>query len=136
MKKIAILFALAAASLGFTSCCSMFGMPSATAGYETETRQVKTCRSDTVTEQVLISSSAKGGNVYETVEKKVPRYKTVTVKTRVPCGKCTRFYCPKKGCCGSTSGSVRRMATAQPSVGSPLIGLIPSMEPFDKWQKQ
>ena len=130
MKKIAIFAALAAISLGFTSCCSMFGMPSATAGYETETRQVKTCRSDTVTEQVLVSSSAKGGNVYETVEKKVPRYKTVTVKRRVPCGNCTRFYCPKKGCCGSTSDSVRKMATAQPSVGSPFIGLIPTMKPL------
>jgi len=130
MKKIAILVTLAAASLGLSSCCSMFGWGSATAGHETETRQVRTCRSDTITEQVLISSSAKGGNVYETVETKVPRYKTVTVKTRVPCGACTRFYCPKKGCCGTTSESVRRMATGQPSVGSPFIGLIPTMEPL------
>lgn len=130
MKKIAIFAALAALSLGFTSCCSMFGMPTANAGYETETRQVKTCRTDTVTEQVLISSSAKGGNVYETVEKKVPRYKTVTTKKRVPCGSCTRFYCPRKGCCGTTSESTLNMVTAQPSVGSPFIGLIPTMKPL------
>lgn len=131
MKKIALFAALAAVSLGFTSCCSMFGMPSFKgAGTITETREVKTGRYDTVTEQVLVSSSSKGGNVYETVEKKVPRYKTVTRKKRVSCGSCVRFYCPTKGCCGTTSESTRKMATAQGSVGSPHIGLIPTMRPL------
>jgi len=130
MKKIALTAAFAVVSLGMTSCCSMFGLPSGMAGSVTETRQVKTCRTDTVTEQVLISSSAKGGNVYETVEKKVPRYRTVTRKTRVPCGSCVRFYCPRNGCCGTTGESTRKMATAQPATGSPHIGLVPTMRPL------
>lgn len=130
MKKIALFAALIAVSLGFTSCCSMFGLSSAHAGTITETHQVKTCHTDTVTEQVLISSSAKGGNVYETVEKEVPRYKTVTRKTRVPCGSCVRLYCPRNGCCGTTGESTIKMATAQSAVGSPHIGLIPTMRPL------
>ena len=131
MKKIALFAALAAVTLGFTSCCSMFGGPTAgTAGHTTETRQVRTCGSETITEQVLVSSSPKGGNVYETVETKVPRYKTVTRRTRVSCGPCTRFYCPRKGCCGTTSESMRKMVTAQPSVGSPFIGLSMTMKPL------
>ena len=131
MKKIALYAALAAASLGFTSCCAMFGAPkTGTAGYHEETRQVRTCGTEVITEQVLVSSTPKGGNVYETVEKRVPRYKTVTRRTRVPCGPCTRFYCPTKGCCGTTSESMRKMVTAQPSVGSPLIGLAMTMKPL------
>lgn len=130
MKKIALTATFAVVSLMLSSCCSMFGIPSGMAGSVTETRQVKTCRTDTVTEQVLISSSAKGGNVYETVEKKVPRYRTVTRKTRVPCGSCVRFYCPRNGCCGTTGERTRKMATAQPSTGSPHIGLMPTMRPL------
>lgn len=131
MKKVILLAALAAASLGFTSCCSMFGGPSlGTAGHHTETRQVKTCRTDTITEQVLVSSSPKGGNVYETVERKVPRYKTVTRRVRTSCGPCTRFYCPRKGCCGSNSDSMHKMITAQPGAGSPFIGLSMTMKPL------
>ncbi len=129
MKKIALITALVACSLGFTSC-SMFGLPSMSAGTVTETREVKTGRYDTVTEQVLVSSSPKGGNVYETVEKKVPRYKTVTRKTRVPCGSCFRFFIPRNGCCGTTSESTRKRATAQPATGSPHIGLVPTMRPL------
>jgi len=129
MKKITFFAALIACSFGFTSC-SMFALPGNTAGYITETREVKTCRTDTVTEQILISSSAKGGNVYETVEKKVPRTKTVTRKTRVPCGSCVRYYWLRNGCCGTTGESTRKMATAQPATGSPHIGLIPTMRPL------
>ena len=130
MKKLLSLLTLAALSMGFSSCCSMFGLGTNTAGYKTETKQVKTCAYDIVTEQVYTpgdSKSGKGGMV-ETIEKKVPRYKTVTKKVRLPCPKCTRFYCPKKGCCGSTSESVMKMATSQGPVGSPHIGLIPTMK--------
>lgn len=130
MKKIATYLAIIFTSLGFTSCCSMFGVTGATSGYTTETRQVRTCHTDVVTEQVLISSSAKGGNVYETVERRVPRYKTVETRRRIPCGNCTRFYCPKDDCCGTTSESTRKMVTAQTAVGSPHIGLIPTMQPL------
>ncbi|MBC7980539.1 MAG: hypothetical protein H7Y36_08255 [Armatimonadetes bacterium] len=130
MKKLISLLALAALSLGFSSCCSMFGMPTSVAGYRTETRQVKTCHYDIVTEDVYTAGDSKsgaGGSV-QTIEKKVPRYKTVTVKYRVPCSKCTRYYCPEKDCCGTTSESVIKMATAQGPVGSPHIGLIPTMK--------
>ena len=130
MKNLALLLSLAAVSLGFSSCCSMFSRPSSqTAGYRTETRQVKTCHYDIVTEQVVTPGDAKSGKggLVQTIEKKVPRYKTVTKKYRVSCGSCMRFYCPKKDCCGTTSESTMRIASAQGSVGSPSIGLIPTM---------
>jgi hypothetical protein len=66
----------------------------------------------------------------QTIEKKVPRYKTVTKKTWIPCKSCTRFFCPKKDCCGTTSDSTLKMATAQGATGSPHIGLIPTMKPL------
>ncbi len=128
MKNLVLLLSLAALSLGFSSCCSMFGGISQSAGYRTETRQVKTCGYDIVTEEVY-TGSGKGGMV-QTVEKKVPRYKTVTKKVRIPCGSCVRYYCPKKDCCGTTSESVRVMSSAQGPVGSPHIGLIPTMKPI------
>ena len=108
----------------------MFGVPTANAGHRTETVQVKTCGYDIVTEQVYTSGSAKGGKggMVETIEKKVPRYKTVTRKVALKCPDCVRFYCPKDDCCGTTSDSLMRMATAQGPVGSPHIGLIPTMK--------
>ena len=130
MKNLAFYLSLAAISLGFSSCCSMFGTGSAqTAGYRTETRQVKTCAYEIVTEQVVTpgdSKSGKGGMV-KTIEKKVPRYKTVTKQVRVGCGPSVHFYCPKKDCGGTTSESTMRMATTQSSSGSPNLGLIPTM---------
>lgn len=130
MKNLALLF-LAAISLGLSSCCSMFGLSNQSAGHRTETRQVKTCKYDIVTEEIYTPSSAKGGmGTTQTIEKKVPRYKTVTKKTRVSCGACVRFYCPKKDCCGTTSESTRRMATVQSATGSPHMGLIPTMKPL------
>ena len=134
MKNLLLLVSLVAVSLGFSSCCSMFGNPdqSAGAGYRTETRQVKTCGYDIVTEEVYTPGDAKSGKggMMQTVEKKVPRYKTVTKKVRIPCGTCARHYCPKKDCCGTTSEATMRMASAQGSVGSPNIGLIPTMKPL------
>ena len=130
MKNLSLYLSLAAVSLGFSSCCSMFGTGSAqTAGYHTETRQVKTCSYDIVTEQVVTPGDAKSGKggMVQTIEKKVPRYKTVTKQVRDACGPCVRQYCPKKDCCGTTSEFTMRMASAQGSVGSPNIGLIPTM---------
>jgi hypothetical protein len=125
MKKFLSLLTLVAISLGFSSCCSMFGIGSQSAGYRTETHQVKTCHVDTVTEE--IHTGGKGGMV-QIVEKQVPRYKTVTRKVRIPCQQCTRYYCPKKDCCGTTSESTIKIATAQGPTGSPHIGLIPTMK--------
>jgi hypothetical protein len=129
MKNLLMLVSLVAVSLGFSSCCSMFGSFSQNAGYRTETRQVKACGYDIVTEQIVTPGDAKSGiaDTVQTIEKKVPRYKTVTKKTKIPCGKCARLYCPKKDCCGSTSEQVMNMATSQGPVGSPAIGLIPTM---------
>jgi hypothetical protein len=127
MKKLLSLLTLVALSMGFSSCCSMFGLGSNSAGYRTETRQVKTCHYDIVTEEVYTANPSGKGGMTETIEKKVPRYKTVTKKVRVSCGSCVRFYCPKKDCCGTTSESCRKRVTAQGPVGSPHIGLVPTM---------
>jgi hypothetical protein len=135
MKNLLMLVSLAAVSLGFSSCCSMFGAHSQSSGYRTETRQVKACGYDLVTEEVYTkgdSKSGKGGMV-TTITKKVPRYKTVTRKVRNSCGPCVHMYCPKKECCGSTAPETLRMSSDQGSSGSPSIGLVPSMKPIDKW---
>jgi hypothetical protein len=130
MKNLLMLVSLVAVSLGFSSCCSMFGSHTQTAGYRTETKQVKTCGYDIITEEVVIPGDAKSGKggMVQTIEKKVPRYKTVTKKVKIPCGKCARLYCPKKDCCGSTSQEIINMSTAQGGVGSPHIGMIPTMK--------
>lgn len=132
MKKLALLISLAAVSLSFSSCCSMFGISSQAGYYRTETRQVKTCSYDIVTEEVVTPGDAKSGKggMVQTIEKKVPRYKTVTRKVRYSGGPCVRLFCPKKDHCGTTSESTRLMATAQGGVGSPHIGLIPTMKPI------
>ncbi len=130
MKKLALLMSLVALTLGFSSCCAMFGVSKQSAGHYTEERQVKTCGYDIVTEQVAVGGDAKSGMIYETVEKKVPRYKTVTKKVRIPCPQCVRFYCPVDGCCGTTGEKTIKMATAQPANGAPHIGLIPTMKPI------
>jgi hypothetical protein len=132
MKNLFLLASLAAVSLGFSSCCSMFGYSDQYAGYRTETRQVKTCKYDIVTEEVMTpgdSKSGKGG-MMQTIEKRVPRYKTVTKQVGIKRQPCVRHYCAKKDACGTTSESTRQMASAQGSVGSPNIGLIPTMKPI------
>lgn len=98
----------------------------------TESRQVRTCGYDIVTEQVVTPGDAKSGKggMVQTVEKKVPRYRTVKHRTFSFGGSCVRSYCPKKDNCGTTSESTRVMSSAQGSVGSPNIGLIPTMKPI------
>lgn len=132
MKKLALALSLAALALGVSSCCSMFGIGSQTAGYNTETKRVKTCGYDIVTKEVYTPGSGKGGKggMTQTIEEKVPRYKTVTKKTRVSCGSCVRFFCPKKDCCGTTSDKLTKMAASQSATGSPHIGLVPTMKPL------
>ncbi|BCU76620.1 hypothetical protein [Luteolibacter sp. LG18] len=116
------LLLLAAVSLGFSSCCSMFG-GLAPAQYRTET--VRTCGYDTVTQEVPVAGS-KGG-LTQTVTTKVPRFKKV--KHVVYCGRCVRYYCPDHDCCGSTGPKVKKLASVSGSmIGSPNLGLVPSME--------
>ena len=66
----------------------------------------------------------------QTVMEKVARYKTVTKRVGIKRTACVRHYCPKKDACGTTSESTRQMASSQGSVGSPNIGLIPTMKPI------
>lgn len=129
MKTITIIVTLGGALMALNSC-SMFGMPDFTAGYITETRQVKTCRTETVTEQRLISSSAKGESQYLTVTEKTPVYKTVTTKKRVANPACISPYVVRNGSCGTTSKSTLKRVTAQNATGSPSIGLVPTMRPL------
>ncbi len=116
MKNPLSFLPLALLSLSCSSCCLFSGSK---AEYRTETRQVRICGYDTITEQVM--PSGKGGMI-QTIEKKVPRYKTVTKKIRVSSA-CsgTRYYCPHKE-------NVIEMATTQGSSGSPNLGLVPTMK--------
>lgn len=128
MKNLALLFSLAAVSFGFSSCCSMFGYSDQYAGYRTETHQVKTCGYDIVTKQVRVGSGKSG--MVQTVEERVPRYRTVTKQVPIPRTPCVYHYCTKKDACGTTSHETVVMASAQGAVGSPNIGLIPTMKPI------
>ena len=131
MKATVLLASLAAFTLGFSSCCPMFGLTSQSLGYRTETRQVKTCKYDIITEEIVTPASSKGGMpTVQVIEKKVPRYKTVTKKVRVSGGPCVRFFCPTKNSCGSTSEQTLQLSTSQGAVGSPQIGLMPTMKPI------
>ncbi len=110
----------------------MFGYTKQYAGYRTETRQVKTCHYDIITEQVVTPGDAKSGKggMTQTIEKRVPRYKTVTKKVPVLRTACLRFYCPEKEACGTTADSTLKLSSAQGSSGSPNLGLIPTMKPI------
>ena len=124
MKKITCFLSIAILAMGLSSCCSMFGLRNLTAGYNEETYEVKTCGYDVVrTEKVI---DAKQGLV-EYEETKVPRTKTKTKKVWQTCPKCTRYYCLKEGCCGSSTEAARKMSSAQ-FHGNPHIGLIPTMK--------
>lgn len=127
MKNLLLILPLVALSLGLSSCCSMFGIKSFSAGYTEETYQRKLCGYDVVREEVVVD--AKSG-LTEMKETKVPRYKTVTKRVRIKCPDCVRFYCLNEGCCGSSSEAARKMATVQGGSGSPHLGLIPTMKPI------
>ncbi|GAA5482612.1 hypothetical protein [Haloferula sargassicola] len=127
MKNLTLLLSLVALSLGFSSCCSMFGAKNFFAGVKEETYKAKVCGYDIVREEKVVD--AKSGLV-EVTETKVPRYEERTRKVFVKCPKCTRYYCLKEGCCGSNTEAARKMATAQGSSGSPFIGLVPTMKPI------
>ncbi len=125
MKNLLLILPLVAVSMALSSCCSMFGWTSSNAGYTEETYQRKLCGYDIVREEIVVD--AKSG-LTEVKETKVPRYKTVTKKVRVPCPDCTRFYCLSEGCCGSKSEAARKMSSVQGGGGSPHVGLVPTMK--------
>ena len=130
MKKLALYLSIAVAALGFTSCCSMFGSHFNESNCHMATYQVKTCGYDIVRREIITPGDAKSGLAATSriVEEKVPHYKTVTKKVCGSCDQCVHFYCPKKDNCGTTSASTLVIASAQGSVGSPNIGLIPTMK--------
>jgi hypothetical protein len=121
MKNLILMLPLAIAAMGLSSCCSNWGI----AGTYEETYQARTCGHEIVREERVID--AKSGLV-EVTERKVPRTVEKTRKVYVKCPKCTRFYCLKDGCCGSSTEAARKMATVQGSTGSPHVGLIPTMK--------
>ena len=125
MKNLLLILPLVALSLGLSSCCSMFGIKSFSAGYTEETYQRKLCGYDIVREEVVVDSKS---GLTEVKETKVPRYKTVTKKVRIKCPSCVRLYCLDEGCCGSSTEEARKMATVQGGSGSPHVGLIPTMK--------
>jgi len=125
MKNLLLILPLIAVTLGLSSCCSMFGWKSGSAGYTEQTTKRKLCGYDIIREEVVVD--AKSG-LTEVKETKVPRYKTVTKKVRVKCQSCTRFYCLEEGCCGSKTESARKMASVQGGGGSPHVGLVPTMK--------
>ncbi len=125
MKNLLLILPLVALSLGLSSCCSMFGWKSLSAGHTEETYQRKLCGYDVVREEVVVD--AKSG-LTEIRETKVPRYRTVTKKVRIPCPDCTRYYCLEEGCCGSSSDAAIKMSSVQGGSGSPHVGLIPTMK--------
>lgn len=124
MKNLLLILPLIALSMGFSSCCSMFGYRTGNAGYTEETYERKLCGYDIVREEIVIDSKS---GLTEVKETKVPRYKTVTKKVKIPCPDCVRLYCLDEGCCGSKTEAARKMATSQGASGSPNIGLIPTM---------
>ena len=125
MKNQILVTGASLVTLSLSSCCCLF----AGSGYSYKsTEVVRACGYDTVTKVVPVSTKgSKGGMLTETVTTKVPRYKTVTKRHRVPC---LRAYCPSSGPCGTTSETITRLATPQGATGSPHIGLVISMKPL------
>jgi len=121
MKPLLSYAALAAAALGLSNCCCLFGGLSG-AQYSSATKRV--CGYDTVEQQVHTGGSKSG--LTETVTTKVPRYKTV--KKVAYCPMPVRFYCPGQGCGGVMGKNMPKLVSAQGSSGSPEIGLVPTMK--------
>jgi hypothetical protein len=122
MKNLFLSALCAVTALGLSSCCCLFS------GNNTyTTKETKLAGHKTVTREVTVATGSKGGLVTETVTEKVPVYKENTRRHRTVCA---RTYCPAKGACGTTGEGVLKMSTAQGGVGSPHIGLIPTMKPL------
>ena len=121
MKNLALLLSLAAISLGFSSCCSMFGIlrsPPATARKPVRSKPAAMTSSPSKSSLPAIPRAARAAWCKPS-KRRFPATRQSPRKVRIPCGNCTRYYCPKKDCCGTTSESTMRMASAQGSVGSP-----------------
>ena len=67
MKNLLLILPLVALSLGLSSCCSMFGIKSFSAGYTEETYQRKLCGYDVVREEVVVDANEVSGDANEVV---------------------------------------------------------------------
>jgi hypothetical protein len=121
MKNLFLSTLCAVTALGLSSCCCLFSKNT----YKTKETQLAGHKM--VTREVTVSTGAKGMMETQTVSEKVPVYKE---KTKTHHVKCVRRYCPKSGPCGTTSEAIVKMSTSQGGVGSPHIGLIPTMKPL------
>jgi hypothetical protein len=122
MKNLFLSSLCAVTALGLSSCCCLFGSNNSYKSKETVLAGHKT-----VTKEVTVSTGSKGGIETRTVTEKVPVYKE---KTKTHHVRCVRSYCPKRGVCGTTSDTIVKMSTGQGGVGSPHMGLIPTMKPL------
>lgn len=122
MKNLFLCSLCAVTALGLSSCCCLFG-----SNNKYKTKETVLAGHKTVTKEVQVATGAKGGIETQTVSEKVPVYKERTKTHRV---KCVRSYCPRPGPCGTTSEKIVKMSTSQGSVGSPHIGLVPTMKPL------
>jgi hypothetical protein len=122
MKNLFLSSLCAVTALGLSSCCCLFG-----SNNTYRTKQTYVARYKTVTKEVQVATGSKGGIETQTVKEKVPVYKARYVAHRV---NCVRTYCPRDGACGTTSETVTKMSSSQGSVGSPHIGLVPTMKPL------
>ncbi len=118
MKTTIQLLALAAISLAFSSCCSIFpcvGSLSAQKEVTTFTENQRT---------VYGGKGAKSSSYV--VTDRVPT--TTTHDKKHWCTNCGSSFNPYTECCGIVSKQVTSRATAQGSTGEPGIGLIPTMK--------
>lgn len=122
MKKLFLSSLFAVTALGLSSCCCLLGSNNSAKSKETYVARYKT-----VTKEVQVATGAKGGIETQTVKEKVPVFKTRFTTHRVGC---VRSYCAQSGSCGTTGENVVKMSTSQASVGSPHIGLVPTMKPL------
>jgi hypothetical protein len=122
MKNLFLSTLCAVTALGLSSCCCWLG-----SNNSYNTKETVLAGHTTVTKEVNVATGSKGGYATQTTTENVPVYKEKIIKHRI---KCVRGYCPKKGPCGTTSETIVKMATAQGGVGSPHIGLIPTMKPL------
>jgi hypothetical protein len=122
MKNLFLSIVGASIALGLSSCCCLLGSKNTYTTQETYLAGYKK-----VKKEVVVSTDAKGGMTTQTVTDKVPVYKTRTKTQRLSC---VRTYCPRKGSCGTTSEKIIKLSSAQSSVGSPGIGLVPTMKPL------
>ena len=122
MKNLFLSTLCAVTALGLSSCCCLFS-----SNNTYKTKETRLVGHKMVTREVTVSTGAKGMMETQTVSEKVPVYKEKTKTRRV---QCVRHYCPKSGPCGTTSETIVKMSTSQGGVGSPHIGLVPTMKPL------